>query len=70
MDLPGEDLEGVISGVEFLRDVNLGKDVRMGKKVIVIGGGNVAIDAATTAKRLGSESVSIVYRRSKEEMPA
>jgi NADPH-dependent glutamate synthase beta subunit-like oxidoreductase len=67
--IPGEDLEGVIPGVEFLRDIGLGKEVRIGKKVAVIGGGNVAIDAARCALRLGSE-VFIVYRRSREEMPA
>ena len=67
--IPGEDLEGVIPGVEFLRDIGLGKAVKIGKRVAVVGGGNVAIDAARCALRLGSE-VFIVYRRSREEMPA
>jgi NADPH-dependent glutamate synthase beta subunit-like oxidoreductase len=67
--IPGEDLEGVLPGVEFLRDIGLGKEVRIGRKVAVIGGGNVAIDAARCALRLGSE-VFILYRRSRAEMPA
>ena len=67
--IPGEDLEGVLSGVEFLRDIGLGKEVKIGKRVAVVGGGNVAIDAARCALRLGSE-VFIVYRRTREEMPA
>lgn len=67
--IPGEDLEGVLPGVEFLRDVGLGKEVKIGKKVAIVGGGNVAIDAARCALRLGSE-VFIVYRRSRAEMPA
>ncbi len=70
MGVEGEDLEGVVSAVELLRDVNLGKSVGVGKKVAVIGGGNVAVDAARTALRLGAEEVSIVYRRSRQEMPA
>jgi len=69
LGIPGEDLEGVIPGIEFLRDVNLGKEVKIGKRVVVVGGGNVAIDAARSALRLGSEVV-IVYRRSRAEMPA
>jgi len=67
--IPGEDLEGVIPGIDFLRDVNLGNKVKIGKSVAVVGGGNVAIDAARSALRLGSE-VCIVYRRSIAEMPA
>ena len=61
---------GVLSGIEFLRDVALEKKVSLGQKVIVIGGGNVAIDAARTALRLSTEEVTIVYRRSRNEMPA
>jgi homotetrameric NADPH-dependent glutamate synthase len=66
----GEDLEGVLSGVSLLRDLNLGKEVKLGGKVAVIGGGNVAVDAARSALRLGAEKVSILYRRSRAEMPA
>jgi heterodisulfide reductase subunit A len=65
-----EDFEGVVDAVDFLREVNLGERARPGKRVVVIGGGNVAIDAARAAVRLGCEQVSIVYRRSREEMPA
>ena len=67
---PGDDLKGVFTGVEFLRAVNLGKRPTIGKKVAVIGGGNVAIDVARSAARLGAKSVTVVYRRSEEEMPA
>ncbi len=69
LQVKGEDLQGVLSGVTFLRDVNLGKDVSTGDKTVVIGGGNVAMDAARVAKRLGSD-VTIVYRREKKDMPA
>jgi len=69
LNLPGEDRNGTLYGVEFLRDVNLGKKVEIGKRVVVIGGGNVALDAARTALRLGSR-VEIYYRRSRGEMPA
>jgi NADPH-dependent glutamate synthase beta subunit-like oxidoreductase len=68
--IPGEDLEGVLSGVSLLRDLNLGKEIEMSGKVAVIGGGNVAVDAARSALRLGAEKVSILYRRSRAEMPA
>jgi NADPH-dependent glutamate synthase beta subunit-like oxidoreductase len=70
LNIPGEKLKGVFYGVEFLRDINLGKRVETGKKVAIIGGGNVAIDAARSALRLGIETVEIYYRRSREEMPA
>jgi len=69
MNIPGEDTAGVLDAVEILRDFNLGKDVAMGDKVIVIGGGNSAIDAARVAKRLGKDT-KIYYRRTKVEMPA
>ncbi|MCW3141644.1 MAG: NAD(P)-binding protein [Methanophagales archaeon] len=69
LGIEGESLKGVVHGVDFLRELNLGKEVKIGKKVVVIGGGNVAIDAARCALRLGSD-VTIVYRRSREEMPA
>ena len=71
MHIPGEDkAASVIDAVGFLRDVNLGKAAIPGNRVIVIGGGNVAIDAARVAKRLGAETVTVVYRRSEREMPA
>lgn len=70
MNIPGEEAQGVLPGVDFLRGVNLGERMEMGAKVAVIGGGNVAIDAARTALRLGAKEVSIVYRRTREEMPA
>ncbi|MBW1774070.1 MAG: FAD-dependent oxidoreductase [Deltaproteobacteria bacterium] len=71
MNIPGEeDFEGVLDAVDFLREVNLGQRVSPGKRVVIIGGGNVAVDAARTAIRLGSREVSIVYRRSRKEMPA
>jgi heterodisulfide reductase subunit A len=66
----GEDLEGVAPGAVFLRKLNLGQPVVVGRRVAVVGGGNVAIDAARSALRLGAESVTIVYRRSRAEMPA
>jgi heterodisulfide reductase subunit A-like polyferredoxin len=69
LGIPGEEVEGVIQGVEFLRRRNLGEPLTVGKRLAVIGGGNVAIDVACTARRLGSD-VTIVYRRSREEMPA
>ncbi len=71
LGIPGEDLQGVIPGAEFLRDINLGKKPNLkAKKVVVVGAGNVAMDAARSAKRLGAESVTIVYRRRREDMPA
>ncbi len=66
----GDELPGVFTGIEFLRKVNLGQQVELGDKVAVIGGGNVAIDVARTAVRLGAKEVTIVYRRAREEMPA
>ena len=66
----GEDLPGVLAGIGFLKDVALGKKMNLGQKVVVIGGGNTAIDAARTALRLGVGEVTIVYRRSRSEMPA
>ncbi len=70
LNIPGEKLQGVLPGVEFLRDINLGKKIKIGKKIAVIGGGNVALDVARSAIRLGSESVEVYYRRSRKEMPA
>ena len=71
LGIPGEEAEGVYHGVDFLRDVALGKnpDLR-GKRVVVVGGGNVAIDAARTALRFGAAEVNIVYRRARADMPA
>jgi NADPH-dependent glutamate synthase beta subunit-like oxidoreductase len=70
MDIEGEDNPGVMECISFLRDVNLGKKVELGDRVAVIGGGNAAIDSARTALRLGAKEVTIVYRRSRDEMPA
>lgn len=79
LNIPGENLLGVYSANEFLTRVNLMKaykypetptPVKIGKNVAVVGAGNVAMDAARTAKRLGAENVYIVYRRSEEELPA
>ncbi len=70
INIPGEDLKGVYHGLDFLRDVNLGKEVKIGGKVAVIGGGNTAIDAARTALRLGAEEVTVLYRRLADDMPA
>ncbi len=67
---PGEEQEGVVSALSFLREVNLGKQVSIGEKTVIIGGGNVAIDAARVALRQGAKQVSIIYRRSRAEMPA
>lgn len=79
MGIPGENLNGVYSANEFLTRVNLMRaydfpntdtPVRVGKRAAVVGGGNVAMDAARSAKRLGAEEVYIIYRRSEAEMPA
>lgn len=70
LNVPGEDLEGVISAVDFLRALATGKPLRAGERVAVIGGGNTAMDAARTAKKLGAKEVIVLYRRSREEMPA
>jgi len=70
LGIPGEDSPGVIDCVSFLRNVNLGEQVKVGKKVAVVGGGNAAIDSARTALRLGAKEVTILYRRTEEEMPA
>jgi formate dehydrogenase major subunit len=70
LGITGEELVGVLAGVDFLADTALGKPVTMGRKAAIIGGGNVAMDAARTSVRLGVEEVTILYRRSREEMPA
>lgn len=70
LKIEGGDLEGVVHALDFLRNVNSGKTTEVGKNVVVIGGGNVAIDTAKTALRLGANEATILYRRSREEMPA
>lgn len=70
LNIPGENLPGVIDGLSFLKRVNLGKKVEIGKRVAIIGGGNTAVDAARSSIRLGAEKVYLIYRRTKEEMPA
>jgi formate dehydrogenase beta subunit len=70
LGVEGDDLSGVFDGASFLRDANLGVKVDVGNKVAVIGGGNVAIDSARVALRLGAKDVIIVYRRTRAEMPA
>ncbi len=69
--IPGEleDMAGLYYGLRFLRDVKLGRQVKLGRRAAVIGGGNVALDAARTALRLGADEVNIYYRRSRDEMP-
>ena len=68
--VPGEELQGVYGGVDFLRRVNLGEKPEIGEKCAVIGGGNVAMDVCRTALRLGAKDTTIIYRRGQEEMPA
>jgi len=70
MGVEGEDSPGVVDGASFLRRVNLGEKVDLGKEVAVVGGGNVAIDSARSALRLGAKNVTILYRRTRTEMPA
>jgi heterodisulfide reductase subunit A len=70
MNVKGENTKVVHHALSFFDKVNCGKTVQLGSNVAVIGGGNAAIDAARTAKRLGAKKITIVYRRSKEEMPA
>ncbi len=70
LKIPGVELEGTLVGTSFMRDVNLGKDVKVGNKVIVIGGGNVAMDCARTARRLGAAEVSVSCLECCDDMPA
>jgi formate dehydrogenase beta subunit len=70
MGAEGEELPGVLDGVRFLRTVALGQEFKIGKKVAIIGGGNSAIDCARVALRVGSDDVTIIYRRTRAEMPA
>ena len=70
LGLPGEEAEGVYEAMTFLRDYNIRGSAPVGKHVVIIGGGNAAIDAARTAARLDAESVTVLYRRTREQMPA
>jgi len=70
LNISGEELQGVVQGVDYLREMNLAGTVSTGKDVAIIGGGNVAIDVARSAVRLGAETVTVYYRRTSEEMPA
>jgi len=70
VNIPGENLPGVIHGINFLKDVNLHNPVKIGKTVAIIGGGNTAIDSARTALRLGAKKVIVLYRRTMDVMPA
>lgn len=67
---PGEDAEGVIGGIDFLRKVVRNEEIKLGEKVAIVGGGNTAMDACRTAVRLGAKEVYNIYRRTKDEMPA
>ena len=70
MRTPGEDLDGVYGGIDFLRSVIKGEPVEIGDNVVICGGGNTAMDACRTAVRLGAKNVYVVYRRTRNEMPA
>ena len=70
LGVENEEIEGVLQGVDFLRDCAMGKDISIGEDVIVVGGGNVAIDVALTAKRKGAKNVTLVCLERREEMPA
>lgn len=70
MELPGDDAEGVFYGLDFLARVNLNEPVAVGGTTVVVGGGNVAMDAARAALRMGAKEVTVVYRRGRAEMPA
>ncbi|MBW2678488.1 MAG: FAD-dependent oxidoreductase, partial [Deltaproteobacteria bacterium] len=70
LGVENEDVEGVLQGVDYLRDSALGKDISLGEDVVVVGGGNVAIDVALTAKRKGAKNVTLVCLEARDEMPA
>jgi len=70
LGLEGEESPGVVEGVRFLRSVGLGEKAKVGKRVAVIGGGNTAIDCARSARRRGGKDVTVIYRRTRAEMPA
>jgi 2-oxoacid:acceptor oxidoreductase delta subunit (pyruvate/2-ketoisovalerate family) len=70
LNIEGERLEGVLSGLEFLKRIHIGEKVSLGKRIVVIGGGNVAVDVARSAWRLGAEKIQMVCLESREQMPA
>lgn len=70
LGIPGQELAGSIDAIDFLRQVALGQPVQVGERVLVVGGGNSAIDAARTCLRIGVKDVTVVYRRAREQMPA
>ena len=70
VNILGEDLKGVLHGINFLKEATFNKSIKLGKVVAIIGGGNTAIDSARTALRLGAKKVIILYRRTKDAMPA
>jgi NADPH-dependent glutamate synthase beta subunit-like oxidoreductase len=70
LGIEGENLEGVYGGLDYLRQINRGESVKLGKNVAIVGGGNTAMDAARSARRLGAENAFVLYRRGVEEMPA
>jgi formate dehydrogenase beta subunit len=70
LDIQGEDLKGVLNGIGFMKDINLGKQKEVPEKVAVVGGGFTAIDCARSSLRLGAKEVYIIYRRTLKEMPA
>jgi uncharacterized 2Fe-2S/4Fe-4S cluster protein (DUF4445 family)/thioredoxin reductase len=70
LNIPNEDTKGVSHALDFLRKINSGEKAQVGRRVAVVGGGNAAVDAARVAKRLGAEEVLVLYRRSRDEMPA
>jgi len=69
LGIPGESLEGVMTGISYLEDISVGHKAKVGKDILIIGAGNVAIDAARTAHRTGAK-VTVVYRRGRDDMPA
>lgn len=70
LGIENEDIKGVLQGVDFLRDAAMGTKIEVGREVVVVGGGNVAVDVAQTAKRLGAEKVTLICLERREEMPA
>ena len=70
LEIPGEDLKGVVHGITYMKDINLGKQKKVPSRVAVVGGGFTAIDCARSSLRLGAKEVFIIYRRTLKEMPA